>query len=86
VEYAFGVVGIPVVETSFAFQRVGIKYVGMRNEQASSLREERFISITEKFIHYRQLAMPLKLWDTSPGHLPCALLSPVRGNARIKKI
>ncbi|VVC92113.1 unnamed protein product [Leptidea sinapis] len=35
VEYVFGIVGIPVIETSLAFQSVGIKYVGMRNEQAA---------------------------------------------------
>ncbi|CAH0725776.1 unnamed protein product, partial [Brenthis ino] len=35
VEYAFGIVGIPVIETSLAFQAAGIKYIGMRNEQAA---------------------------------------------------
>lgn len=35
VEYAFGIVGIPVIETSLALQAAGIKYVGMRNEQAA---------------------------------------------------
>ena len=37
VEYVFGVVGIPVIEISYAVQGEGIKYVGMRNEQAVSL-------------------------------------------------
>jgi len=36
VEYAFGIVGIPVVEVAQACQREGIKFVGMRNEQAAS--------------------------------------------------
>ncbi|XP_021951329.1 2-hydroxyacyl-CoA lyase 1 isoform X2 [Folsomia candida] len=36
VEYAYGVVGIPVIETSMAFQQHGIKYIGMRNEQAAA--------------------------------------------------
>ena len=36
VEYMFGIVGIPVVELAYAAQIVGIKYVGMRNEQAAS--------------------------------------------------
>ncbi|XP_054714130.1 2-hydroxyacyl-CoA lyase 1-like [Uloborus diversus] len=36
IQYAFGVVGIPVVEVASALQEVGIKYVGMRNEQAAS--------------------------------------------------
>ncbi|KAK7066900.1 2-hydroxyacyl-CoA lyase 1 [Halocaridina rubra] len=35
VEYMFGIVGIPVVEVAVAAQRAGIKYVGMRNEQAA---------------------------------------------------
>lgn len=34
VEYMFGVVGIPVVEVAGAAQAEGIKYIGMRNEQA----------------------------------------------------
>ncbi|CAG7716804.1 unnamed protein product [Allacma fusca] len=36
VKYAFGVVGIPVVETSVALQQAGIKFIGMRNEQAAA--------------------------------------------------
>lgn len=32
----FGIVGIPVTEIAIAAQAVGIKYVGMRNEQAVS--------------------------------------------------
>lgn len=34
VKYMFGVVGIPVTEIAFAAQELGIRYVGMRNEQA----------------------------------------------------
>lgn len=33
----FGIVGIPVTEIAIAAQAVGIKYVGMRNEQAVSI-------------------------------------------------
>lgn len=36
VEYMFGVVGIPVIEIAGAAQAEGIKYIGMRNEQAVS--------------------------------------------------
>lgn len=36
VEYMFGIVGIPVIEVAVAAQQLGIKYVGMRNEQAAS--------------------------------------------------
>lgn len=37
IKYVFGVVGIPIIEVSYAIQVEGIKYVGMRNEQAVSL-------------------------------------------------
>ncbi|XP_077159472.1 2-hydroxyacyl-CoA lyase 1 isoform X1 [Paroedura picta] len=36
VEYMFGIVGVPVTEIAVAAQASGIKYVGMRNEQAAS--------------------------------------------------
>ncbi|XP_050798852.1 2-hydroxyacyl-CoA lyase 1 isoform X4 [Gopherus flavomarginatus] len=35
IEYMFGIVGIPVTEIAIAAQAIGIKYVGMRNEQAA---------------------------------------------------
>ncbi|XP_053077459.1 2-hydroxyacyl-CoA lyase 1 isoform X4 [Acinonyx jubatus] len=35
VEYMFGIVGIPVTEIAVASQKMGIRYVGMRNEQAA---------------------------------------------------
>lgn len=35
VEYMFGVVGVPIIEVAMAAQAIGIKYVGMRNEQAA---------------------------------------------------
>uniref|UniRef100_A0AAY4EU03 2-hydroxyacyl-CoA lyase n=1 Tax=Denticeps clupeoides TaxID=299321 RepID=A0AAY4EU03_9TELE len=35
VEYMFGIVGVPVIEVAMAAQTAGIKYVGMRNEQAA---------------------------------------------------
>ncbi|XP_026725691.1 2-hydroxyacyl-CoA lyase 1 isoform X2 [Trichoplusia ni] len=35
VQYVFGIVGIPVIETALAFQMAGLKYIGMRNEQAA---------------------------------------------------
>lgn len=34
VEYVFGIVGFPVIEVGVAVQQAGIKYIGMRNEQA----------------------------------------------------
>jgi 2-hydroxyacyl-CoA lyase 1 len=36
VEYMFGIVGFPVQPIAAAAQKVGIKYVGMRNEQSAS--------------------------------------------------
>lgn len=36
-EYVFGVVGIPVTEIALAAQELGIRYIGMRNEQAVSV-------------------------------------------------
>ncbi|XP_054847209.1 2-hydroxyacyl-CoA lyase 1 [Eublepharis macularius] len=36
VEYVFGIVGVPITEVAIAVQASGIKYVGMRNEQAAS--------------------------------------------------
>ena len=33
----FGIVGIPVIEIAMAAQAAGIKYIGMRNEQAVSI-------------------------------------------------
>ncbi|XP_062425262.1 2-hydroxyacyl-CoA lyase 1 isoform X2 [Rhea pennata] len=35
IEYMFGIVGIPITEIAIAAQAIGIKYVGMRNEQAA---------------------------------------------------
>lgn len=35
VEYMFGIVGVPIIEVAMAAQATGIKYVGMRNEQAA---------------------------------------------------
>ena len=34
VEYLFGIVGIPIVEVAYSAQAAGVKYIGMRNEQA----------------------------------------------------
>ena len=36
IEFMFGVVGVSVFKIAVAAQAVGIKYVGMRNEQAVS--------------------------------------------------
>ena len=43
VEFMFGIVGIPVIEVAVAAQAAGIRYIGMRNEQAVSRDEHRFI-------------------------------------------
>ena len=36
VEYVFGIVGFPVIELGYSIQQAGVKYIGMRNEQAVS--------------------------------------------------
>lgn len=36
VEFVFGIVGYPIIELGFKLQHYGIKYIGMRNEQAAS--------------------------------------------------
>lgn len=38
VEYIFGVVGVPVVEVAGRAQANGLKYIGMRNEQAVRMK------------------------------------------------
>uniref|UniRef100_A0A8D1D5W9 2-hydroxyacyl-CoA lyase n=1 Tax=Sus scrofa TaxID=9823 RepID=A0A8D1D5W9_PIG len=40
VNYMFGIVGIPVTEIALATQKLGIRYVGMRNEQAVDICAE----------------------------------------------
>ena len=39
VTYVFGIVGIPIVEVGLAVQNAGIQYIGMRNEQAVSIKQ-----------------------------------------------
>lgn len=48
VEYAFGIVGIPVIELSMAFQKAGIQYVGMRNEQSACYAAQAIGYLTRK--------------------------------------
>lgn len=40
IQYAFGVVGIPIMEIAVAMQGVGIRYIGMRNEQSVSFNSQ----------------------------------------------
>lgn len=35
VDYMFGIVGVPIIEVAMAAQAAGIKFIGMRNEQAA---------------------------------------------------
>jgi len=48
VEYMFGIVGIPVIDVAIAAQSVGIKYVGMRNEQAACYAAQAIGYLTKK--------------------------------------
>nr|XP_002132188.1 2-hydroxyacyl-CoA lyase 1 [Ciona intestinalis] len=36
VEYVFGIVGVPIMEVAMAIQQVGLKFIGMRNEQSAA--------------------------------------------------
>ena len=36
IDYVFGIVGVPVIEIAMAIQAAGLKYIGMRNEQAAA--------------------------------------------------
>lgn len=51
VEYMFGVVGIPVIEIAGAAQAEGIKYIGMRNEQAVRKRTRPLRSVPYESFH-----------------------------------
>ena len=46
VDYLFGVVGFPVTPIADAAQKVGIPYIGMRNEQAASYAAQAFGYLT----------------------------------------
>ncbi|XP_014262313.1 2-hydroxyacyl-CoA lyase 1 [Cimex lectularius] len=48
IEYAFGIIGIPVVELSMAMQHAGINYIGMRNEQSAAYAAQAIGFITQK--------------------------------------
>lgn len=47
----FGIVGIPVIETALAFQMAGLKYVGMRNEQAACYAAQAVGYLTGEFFY-----------------------------------
>lgn len=44
----FGILGIPVIELSMAFQREGIQFIGMRNEQAAVYAAQAIGYLTQK--------------------------------------
>lgn len=48
VEYVFGIIGIPVIELSMAMQAEGLKYIGMRNEQAATYAAQAIGYLTGK--------------------------------------
>uniref|UniRef100_A0A3Q2XIC7 2-hydroxyacyl-CoA lyase n=1 Tax=Hippocampus comes TaxID=109280 RepID=A0A3Q2XIC7_HIPCM len=51
VEYMFGIVGVPVIEVAMAAQAAGIKYIGMRNEQAACYAASAVGYLTGRFVH-----------------------------------
>uniref|UniRef100_A0A673HL39 2-hydroxyacyl-CoA lyase n=1 Tax=Sinocyclocheilus rhinocerous TaxID=307959 RepID=A0A673HL39_9TELE len=50
VEYMFGIVGVPIIEVAMAAQAAGIKYVGMRNEQAACYAASAIGYLTGRFV------------------------------------
>lgn len=48
VEYVFGIVGFPVIELGMAMQAAGLKYIGMRNEQAACYAAQAIGYLTRK--------------------------------------
>lgn len=48
IEYVFGIIGIPVIELSMAMQAEGLKYIGMRNEQAATYAAQAIGYLTGK--------------------------------------
>ncbi|KAL7033973.1 hypothetical protein ACKWTF_007801 [Chironomus riparius] len=48
IEYVFGIVGHPVIELSMAIQSVGLKYIGMRNEQSATYAAQAIGYLTKK--------------------------------------
>lgn len=48
IEYVFGIVGIPIIELSMAMQSVGLKYIGMRNEQSACYAAQAIGYLTKK--------------------------------------
>uniref|UniRef100_A0A672I1A4 2-hydroxyacyl-CoA lyase n=1 Tax=Salarias fasciatus TaxID=181472 RepID=A0A672I1A4_SALFA len=46
VDYMFGIVGVPVIEVAMAAQAAGIKFVGMRNEQAACYAASCYMSLS----------------------------------------
>ncbi|CRL01968.1 CLUMA_CG015244, isoform A [Clunio marinus] len=48
VEYVFGIVGFPVIELGMAMQQAGLKFIGMRNEQAACYAAQAIGYLTKK--------------------------------------
>lgn len=44
----FGIVGIPVIDVATCAQSVGIKFIGMRNEQAAAYAAQAIGYLTKK--------------------------------------
>uniref|UniRef100_A0A667ZTG9 2-hydroxyacyl-CoA lyase n=1 Tax=Myripristis murdjan TaxID=586833 RepID=A0A667ZTG9_9TELE len=55
VEFMFGIVGVPIIEVAMAAQAAGIKYVGMRNEQAACYAASAVGYLTGRLVHHKTL-------------------------------
>ncbi|KAF4527015.1 hypothetical protein B566_EDAN001562 [Ephemera danica] len=48
IDYVFGIVGFPVIELGMALQQAGIRFIGMRNEQAACYAAQAVGFLTQK--------------------------------------
>uniref|UniRef100_A0A8D1TMS7 2-hydroxyacyl-CoA lyase n=1 Tax=Sus scrofa TaxID=9823 RepID=A0A8D1TMS7_PIG len=73
VNYIFGIVGIPVTEIALATQKLGIRYVGMRNEQAACYAASAVGYLTGRYMECC-LPPPICMAETSAVDVAASLL------------
>ena len=75
----FGIVGIPVTEIAMAAQEIGIKYIGMRNEQAVSNRLTTLL-ITGVIWYFEPLKNLPQVQNTIWSNFSHSILNPIMVN------
>ncbi|XP_023386273.1 2-hydroxyacyl-CoA lyase 1 isoform X2 [Pteropus vampyrus] len=73
VEFMFGIVGIPVFEIAFAAQRLGIRYIGMRNEQAACYAASAVGYLTGRYVECC-MPPPVSMAETSAVQLAASVI------------